>query len=241
MYSVLIVEDESPARDLLKKLGYWERIKVSQIYEAESAEIGLKIAAENHPDIVICDMKMPEKDGSYFLRELKKIEKDPQVLIVSAYTDFEYTQQAILSRVFNYLLKPIDIIEFNRNLIEIYNILEEKRQFFFEDDQEITANIAINIRKYVEDNYSVQITLDDLARKFYSSKEHISRSFKKEYKVRLFDYINNFRLEKVKELLKNTSMSVDEIALQTGFSCGNYLSKVFKKKFGISPGEYRFT
>lgn len=245
MYSVLIVEDERPARELLKKLGDWKKVKVSEIYEAESAKKGLEIVHKKHPEIIICDMKMPEKDGAYFLREIKEAGENAQILVVSAYTDFEYTQQAIVSRVFNYLLKPINVVELNRNLLEIYNILEEKRQYLPGEDDEVQNgepdSLAANIRKYVETNYASQITLDDLAGKFYASKEHISRAFKREYNMCLFDYINEFRLERVKELLRGTSASVDEIAIKTGFSCGNYLSKVFKKKFGVSPGEYRYS
>ena len=106
-----------------------------------------------------------------------------------------------------------------------------------------------SIKQYVEKNYSQPLSLEQLSSHFYISKEHISRCFKKKYGIGLFDFVNECRMSEVKKLLKATSCSVDEIAEKTGYTSansfcrafrGNYLSKAFKKQFGITPGEYRF-
>lgn len=242
MYSALIVDDEAPARQLLKALGRWNDIHVTNIYEADSAQEGLTIAQIMKPDIILCDMQMPVQDGVYFLKELEKNLKLPKVLVISGYTSFEYTHQAIVSKVFNYLVKPINRVELNKNLFEMINALEEERA---NKTPELPPDagdfdVITSIKQYVEKNYSQSLSLEQLSSHFFISKEHISRCFKKKYGIGLFDFVNECRMSEVKKLLKATSYSVDEIAEKTGYSCGNYLSKAFKKQFGITPGEYRF-
>ena len=69
--------------------------------------------------------------------------------------------------------------------------------------------------------------------------EHISRSFKKCYGITLFEYLNNYRLECVCRLLTASHLSLEEISVRCGFNCSNYLRKVFKRRYGLTPSEYR--
>ena len=73
------------------------------------------------------------------------------------------------------------------------------------------------------------------------SKSHLARVFKEAYGVSVGDYINFARLDKSIELLKNSSFSIRDIIEKTGFSNESNYYKLFKKRFGITPKEYRLT
>lgn len=87
--------------------------------------------------------------------------------------------------------------------------------------------------------YHASITLADLSKQFNRSKSHISHLFKRESGTTLRAYCNNLKLEDAKNLLVNTDMSVTQIAYDTGFNDQSYFISLFRKKFGISPLQYR--
>lgn len=71
------------------------------------------------------------------------------------------------------------------------------------------------------------------------SPEHFSRIFKDEMGIAPIQYVSKLRIEKAMQLLLNTNYKIEKIAVQCGFSCGNYFAKVFKVLVGISPSQYR--
>ncbi len=93
--------------------------------------------------------------------------------------------------------------------------------------------------QYINDNYMNDISAESIAKQLGYSASYIRAIFKKESGVSLQNKINDTRLENSAFLLKNTSMSVTDIAFHCGFSDSNYFSTIFKKKYGISPLAYR--
>lgn len=95
------------------------------------------------------------------------------------------------------------------------------------------------ITDYIQDNYRNNIRLEDLAEMFHFSQPSMSRFFKSHLGMTFSEYYNNLRLEKATDQLLSTSDSLTEIAFQNGFSDARSMSALFKKKYGILPGEYR--
>lgn len=81
--------------------------------------------------------------------------------------------------------------------------------------------------------------LDQIAEEISVSPAYFSTTFKKETGVSFVQYLTSARLEKAKELLKNTDAKTYEIAERTGFSEPNYFSFIFRKNIGLSPSQYR--
>lgn len=92
---------------------------------------------------------------------------------------------------------------------------------------------------YIENNYNKPISLGDLARAAHFSDSYFSRLFTAQMGISLNEYISNVRINHVKRLLINTTKSVTEIALDTGYCSGDYLSVRFKNKTGMTPTEFR--
>ena len=113
---IVIVEDEIRIREgLIKLLGRIDR-NYQVVGEADNGKSGLELILSIKPDLIITDVQMPEMDGLEMLRCLQKEGVLPKVIILSAYSEFSYAQQAIKLGVSEYLIKPIMINELTQSL-----------------------------------------------------------------------------------------------------------------------------
>ncbi|WP_129723573.1 response regulator transcription factor [Xylanivirga thermophila] len=93
--------------------------------------------------------------------------------------------------------------------------------------------------RYISDNYNKDISLNALSDNLNISPSYISRLFKEEMNQGLFDYINEFRIEKAKQLLKDPELKVYEVSTMVGFKSAVHFNIVFNKYIGMSPTQYR--
>lgn len=101
------------------------------------------------------------------------------------------------------------------------------------------TDIAEKTHHYLNANYGSKISVDMLCETFFCSRTTLMNKFRKTYGMTVFEYLNNIRLEKSAELLCKTKESIKNTALQCGFTDQNYFSKIFYKKYGCSPTDYR--
>lgn len=93
--------------------------------------------------------------------------------------------------------------------------------------------------KYIEENYSKDISLEDIADYIAISPNYLCKLFKENYEITIIDYLTRVRINNSINLLKNTDLSIKEIAHHTGYHDSNYFSKVFKKVTGKTPTDFR--
>lgn len=96
-----------------------------------------------------------------------------------------------------------------------------------------------DITAYLESNYQQNLSLFDIANRFYVSREYVSRKFKQKYGINMSEYLNRIRIDNAKLLLRNPQLKMAAIAELTGYKNEKYFSSVFKKQEGLSPNEYR--
>lgn len=92
--------------------------------------------------------------------------------------------------------------------------------------------------KYIEVNYHFDLSLDQCAQICGLSPHYLSRLFKKTMDVSFIEYLSKYRIDKSKELLGSTNLTVAEIAEKVGYQMKNFI-RVFKKHEGVTPGQYR--
>ena len=113
---IIVVEDEIRICEGICRLIE----KISDNYEvvatADNGEDGLSLILKHSPDIVITDIMMPGMNGLEMLTELKKKDRMPKVIVISAYSEFSYAQEAMRLGVREYLTKPITIGELTQTL-----------------------------------------------------------------------------------------------------------------------------
>ncbi|MBN1410160.1 MAG: substrate-binding domain-containing protein [Spirochaetales bacterium] len=96
-----------------------------------------------------------------------------------------------------------------------------------------------DVQEFIGKHYMEDINLDHISRQFKMSKYYLSRMFHKLKGVSLSEYITQTRLDEAVKLLENTDQDITHIAYNTGYNNSNYFHVVFKRKYGITPGEYR--
>lgn len=105
-----------------------------------------------------------------------------------------------------------------------------------------TANCAgavESVRKYVDEHYMHDLSLATLADRFHINPSYLSELFKKQTGKTFSDYLAELRLGKAAELLEDPNLRLADIAELVGFGSASYLSSAFKKRFGVSPNQYR--
>ncbi|MFV0364518.1 MAG: response regulator [Suipraeoptans sp.] len=98
---------------------------------------------------------------------------------------------------------------------------------------------VIKVSKYIRENYSKDISLNDIAQEVVMNESYISNLFKKEIGISIIEYTNNIRIKEAKRLVRETGLKNYEIAESIGISNASYFSTLFKKETGITIQEYR--
>jgi AraC-like DNA-binding protein len=109
----------------------------------------------------------------------------------------------------------------------------------FEEKQACRLLLFEKANEYIKKNYKNEISLDRVASAFGYSRSYFSRLFKSVCGMGFFDYLSVFRLKKSTELLMDKEMTIEGVALASGFHCLRSYNRAFFKYFGQSPGAYR--
>ncbi len=100
------------------------------------------------------------------------------------------------------------------------------------------SSIVSDVKKYIDENYNKEVSLENVAATVFVTPYYLSRLFKKEMGNNFNNYLTEVRINKAKQLMRNTNRSIKEISFDTGFNSQPYFCMVFKKLEGISPSEY---
>ena len=129
----------------------------------------------------------------------------------------------------------ITLISMWRDIISNIKINKEKNEVVKSSDE----NRLKVIFSYIHENYMNKINLEDIANTIHLNKSECCHLFKRNVKCTIFEYIQDYRINKSIDFLKNTNMSISEIAYENGFCTSSYYCEIFKKKTNMTPKEYR--
>ncbi|MFV8325920.1 substrate-binding domain-containing protein [Flavobacterium sp. ZS1P14] len=243
--SLLIIEDNADLLDFIAS-----KLKGDYIVSRCNGTKAIEMALELMPDIVVCDLNLPEKNGFEICEALKTnmITSHIPVIILTAMDDnntyiksLEVGADLFLTKPFNLkvLKQSIKGVLFNREKLRYYytnNINKIETDGLNLIEREFLNKINLILEKNIDDS---SFSVEDLASKLNISRVQLYRKVKSVLGIGVGDYINNFRLEKAKELLMTTTMNISEIAYSCGFASPNYFSTTFKTKYGIPPKDFR--
>lgn len=100
-------------------------------------------------------------------------------------------------------------------------------------------NLAHEVKKYINKNFATKITLESLSNRFFYSKTTLMNTFKDSFGMSINQYLQETRLNHALELLEHSDYSIHFISEKCGFVDQNYFSKVFSKKYGVTPSSYQ--
>ena len=127
---------------------------------------------------------------------------------------------------------------FIRFIIERIGALAEYTEAIKEPEKQEERTIT-GITRYLQEHLAEEISLSVLAEQFHLNPQYISQLFKSEIGVNFLTYLTNIRMEKAKNLLLTTPLSVAEVSEQAGYGDYRVFTKVFKKNEGVTPSQYR--
>lgn len=140
MFTVQLVDDEPIVRVGLRKLIDWEKLGFEVVCEAENGEEALLQLENNHIDVIITDIDMPIMDGIAFMSRVREKEYASEILVLTAYSEFDYAKEAIKYGVVDYILKPIE----EEEIADILKSVKKKLLKKLEDEQKHTLYADIS-------------------------------------------------------------------------------------------------
>ena len=234
---VLLVDDEIMIREGFKKLFDWETHGCTVAGEAADGMEALAKIDTLNPDIVIMDINIPIMNGLKVIKMSRIKHPDTAFIIVSGYDDFSYCREALRLKITDYILKPVNYEEFGTCIdnLKISMYMENVSQ----EPEEQEERIINSITRFIQEHLAEEISLSVLSEEFHMNPQYISQLFKNEIGVGFLAYLTSIRMEKAKKLLLSTSLSIGEVAEQSGYGDYRVFTKVFKKSEGITPSQYR--
>ena len=245
-YSLLLVEDNS---DLSFFLG--NKLQAEFDVTTSDGTDAIEKAVGEIPDIIVCDVNLPNKNGFEICEILKNDLRTSHIpiILLTALDNKESYLQGLKAGVDLYLTKPFSYpilaqslraLLYNREKLRYYytnsigNIIDNK------SFGTVEQNFVNRLNQIIKENVdNADFSVENLADLLNISRIQLYRKIKAMFDVNVTDYINNIRLEQAKSMLQNPELTISEVAYKTGFSSPNYFSTVFKNKFGLTPNAFR--
>lgn len=137
-----------------------------------------------------------------------------------------------------YLEKVINSVNLDQIQVELNNMIKHRQSKLEETDDSISP-IILKLLRNIEKNYSKDLNLKEISETYNINSIYLGQLFQKETGILFSDYLNNFRVNKAKNLLVETSLKAAEIGELVGYANKNYFYRKFKDIVGITPSEWR--
>lgn len=230
-YHILLVDDDKTFRDEFR-----DALDDYEVIEASSGQEAIDILKKpNDLDLVILDVMMPGMKGTEVLKGMKRIAPNLAIIIITGFSSTHVAVEALKGHADDYIEKPIDII---KTKTIIANILKSKDDGDGIDSMNIKGKVG-RTKLFAERNFHKKVTLDDAAKTVGLSPKYLSRIFKEETGVGFSEFRIEIKVQKAKEMLKNTGYNVNQISDRLGYENAESFIRVFRKSAGCTPSEYR--
>ncbi len=121
----------------------------------------------------------------------------------------------------------------------ILNMVGSVNELMLQDNVPKKKDIVTEAKEYIRQNYNRNITLKDMAEKFYINPYYFSQLFKKKAGVTYQNYLTGYRIDRAKKLLEETNLHIYEICRLVGYSDVNHFNQLFERETGEKPSAYR--
>ena len=217
--------------------------------EGETYPVSVNDLVIINPRVLHTELSLNGSTFKYIVLGIEGLELPPD----SEHQDLHYrivNFKSIQDTILFYLQKMLCEIEEKipgheiicQNLMEILVVLLERQTNFSTTLAPVskkTSRLSSHIRRYIDQHYKENITLDHLAEITHASKFHLAHAFAEEYGISPINYLISKRIDEGAHLLTTTDLSLALISHICGFSSPSYFSQIFKKQHHCSPREFR--
>jgi signal transduction histidine kinase/AraC-like DNA-binding protein len=231
--SILIVDDDPHARELYQRLAA-AALPDYAVYALSGGRAALELLECITPSLVILDLTMPEVDGFAVLAYMRAALATQQVPVL-----------VISSRVLSLDdIKRLDharVTLHTKNMLTALETAEVLQRTLHGADTLPPPTSALVKRAvvYLQRHYAQPLSRQEIAAAIGVNKSYLSEIFHQELGISPWEYLNRYRINVAKQLLRTTNQSITSIAAQVGFNDSSYFGRVFHKHVGLAPSEYR--
>ena len=245
---LLVIDDSDQIRWFLKHVFN----KEYQILEARNGQDGINVALKEEPDLILCDVMMPVKDGYETCREIKNDPKMAQtpVVMLTAKVESEDVITGIEAGADDYITKPFDVEILRSKINSLMKKRDDMKRYFsnssaasHNEENTLSTNpfmdaVVKNIEKHLDDStFEAKVLADSLN----MSLPTLYRKIKQYSDLSILELTRNIRLKKAAELLASQQYSVQEVAEMVGFNDTATFRKRFTEQYGVTPSQYGIT
>ena len=247
--TIMVVEDD---KDMAHVIGDILSDSYGIIYASNGRQALEKIESGASPTLVVSDVIMPEMDGIALTKALKGNLATSHIplILLSAEVPDVFMQESLEGGADAYLEKPFspqklsstvdNLIENRRRIYEFYvSSLPSSGELPTGRVSAMEQKFLRSIQEYVSANLHRNITLDDIAEVVCMSPSSLYKKMKEYSGLSPMEYVMKVRLHRAVELLKDDSVSVQEVASAVGFNTHSFFSECFKREFGMTPRQWR--
>lgn len=242
---LLVIDDSDQIRWFLKHVFN----KEYQILEARNGQDGINVALKEEPDLILCDVMMPVKDGYETCREIKNDPKMAQtpVVMLTAKVESEDVITGIEAGADDYITKPFDVEILRSKINSLMKKCDDMKRYFsnssaasHNEENTLSTNpfmdaVVKNIEKHLDDStFEAKVLADSLN----MSLPTLYRKIKQYSDLSILELTRNIRLKKAAELLASQQYSVQEVAEMVGFNDTATFRKRFTEQYGVTPSQY---
>ena len=245
MYKLLIVDDEPLIRKGILTLVDFEKLGITDAYEASNGTEGLRLFIQHAPQLILLDINLPVMNGLELAQAIKALDRQAKIAMITGYDYVDYAISALKIGVDDYILKPVskqDVTDVIAKLIQRFESEQTNREvhnvvnaLIHESEDSTHHRLQVLIDQSLS---SPELSLTSVAHSLGYAPNYLSSLFKNLFGVPFQEYVLSHRLEKAKLLLLTTSLKNYEIAERVGFEDVNYFNTRFKLKYGVSPKQY---
>ena len=245
-YKMLIIDDNEDIRNFLVD----EFSKYFMVDTAEDGKIGLQKAIDTNPDLIICDVMMPEMDGFEVTSRLKEDFQTCHipVILLTAHSSLHHQLEGINRGADAYIMKPFSLQFLVRRVFKLIEQREQLKKRFSkvyvpDENLMITMDKDKEFYKLIESILESNISDSQFSVDRFAELAKISRTiFYKKVKgitgLSPNELIKVTRLKKAAELLIDKTYTISEVAYKVGFDDPYYFSRCFKAQFNCSPSKF---
>jgi signal transduction histidine kinase/DNA-binding response OmpR family regulator len=246
-HTILLIDDNAELRQFLKGL----LDPLYNVTEAHDGITGEHLAFEVVPDVIICDVMLPGKDGFKVSKTLKSDLRTSHIpiIILTAKGSIEQKIAGVQTGADEYITKPF-VFEYLHErikaLIRNREVLKEHYSHDLNIDSQgpgpggLDKKFINDFTALIEKNISnADFNVNEIGVELGMSRVQVYRKVKALLGYSVNDYIVSVRLKKAKHLILHTDKAIAEISAEVGFSSPTYFSTTFKSKFNLTPKEFK--
>lgn len=235
MMRILLLDDEPIELEQLEFLinYHFPAWKVEHAANGTQAiRLAEQKAMENEEfQLALVDIRLPGKNGLEIADQLKAIMPGLDIIVVSAFQEFEYARKSLQLKAVDYLVKPV--IE-----KELVHALKK-----YADDHPLLGGGSDVINKVItmmKNRYHEPLKLSQVAEELYINPNYLGRLFSEEVGMSFSDFLLDYRIKMAKNLLvKKKDWNIQRISEACGFNSQHYFSTSFKKMTKLTPKKFR--